>query len=64
MSTLDNAIRDRAMKERRETMEKYEKLRVAAQAVVDEYDKTHLTHDVAYEDVADAIDALRPALDG
>jgi hypothetical protein len=37
-------------------------LQAAAQAVVIEYDKTHLTHDVAYENVADAIDALRAKL--
>ena len=36
--------------------------RLAAKRVVTEYDKTHLTHDVAYENVADAIDALRVAL--
>jgi len=38
-------------------------LQRAAALVVTRYDKTHLTHDVAYEDVAEAIDWLRVALD-
>jgi hypothetical protein len=40
-----------------------ERLRHVAEWVVREYDKTHLTHDVSYEKVAEAIDWLRIALD-
>lgn len=34
-------------------------LEAAIARVIDEYDKTHLVHDTAYEDVAEAIDRLR-----
>jgi hypothetical protein len=39
-------------------------LRVAVDNFLDEYDKTHLVHDVVYEDVNDAVAILRTALSG
>jgi hypothetical protein len=41
-----------------------EALELVAGSVIEEYDKTHLTHDTAYEDVAAAIDQLRLVLRG
>ena len=56
------AERDALQEDEDAAVRERDELRDAALLVMARYDRTHLQHDVAYEEVADAINALRAAL--